>query len=102
VIARIWRGETRAADADTYLEYIRQTGVADYRATPGNRDVVVLHRVNGDRAEFLILTLWESRDAIVAFAGADIDRARYYPEDQKYLLSFPEKVEHYEVADEPK
>ncbi len=101
MIARMWRGETRAADADDYLEYLHRTGVADYRATPGNRDVIVLHRVRGDRAEFLLVTLWDSRDAIAAFAGPDIDKARYYPGDQQYLLSFPEKVEHWEVAEQP-
>lgn len=101
MIARLWRGETRAADADAYLDYLRRTGVADYRATPGNLDVIVLHRVVGDRAEFLLVTLWESREAIAAFAGQDIDMARYYDEDQRYLLSFPERVEHWEVADRP-
>lgn len=100
MIARMWRGETRAADAEEYLDYLRRTGVADYRATPGNRDVIVLHRVLGDRAEFLLVTLWDSRDAIAAFAGPDIDKARYYPADQQYLLSFPEKVEHWEVAEQ--
>jgi heme-degrading monooxygenase HmoA len=102
VIARIWRGETRAADADEYMEVLRRTGVPDYRATPGNRDVIVLRRVRGDRAEFLLITLWDSRDAIAAFAGPDIDVARYYPEDQQYLLEFAEQVEHWElVAREP-
>jgi heme-degrading monooxygenase HmoA len=101
MIARVWRGETRAADHDAYLDYLRRTGVADYKATPGNLDVIVLHRVTGDRAEFLLVTLWESREAIAAFAGPDIDAARYYDEDQRYLLSFPERVEHWEVADRP-
>lgn len=98
MIARIWRGETKAADADTYLEVLRRTGVPDYRATPGNRDVLVLRRVRGDRAEFLIITLWESRAAIAAFAGPDIDAARYYPEDDQYLLEFADEVEHWELA----
>jgi len=98
VIARIWRGETRAADADAYMEILNRTGVADYRATPGNREVIVLRRVRGDRAEFLLITLWDSREAIAAFAGDDIDAARYYPEDEKYLVSAPEQVEHWELA----
>jgi len=99
-IARIWRGETRAADADAYLEVLRRTGVADYRAVEGNRGVLVLRRLQGDRAEFLLLTLWDSREAIARFAGDDIDRARYYPEDQQYLLGFAPTVEHYAVETE--
>jgi len=98
VIARFWRGETRAADADEYLEVLRRTGVADYQGTPGNRDVLILRRLRGDVAEFLIVTLWDSRDAIAAFAGSDIETARYYPEDEKYLLRFEEKVEHWDVV----
>jgi heme-degrading monooxygenase HmoA len=100
VIARIWRGETRAQDADAYLEVLRRTGVPDYRGTPGNRDVVVLRRVSGERAEFLILTLWDSLEAVRGFVGpdADVDTARYYAEDRGFLLDFPDKAEHWELA----
>jgi heme-degrading monooxygenase HmoA len=97
MIARIWRGETRAADADAYLEVLRRTGVNDYRSTPGNREVLLLRRTRGDVAEFLILTLWESREAIAAFAGPEIETARYYPEDEQFLLRFAEEVEHWDV-----
>jgi heme-degrading monooxygenase HmoA len=98
VIARIWRGETLAEKADAYLEVLHRTGVPDYRATPGNRAVFVFRRKLGDRCEFLLLTLWDSRDAIAAFSGPDIEVARYYPEDQEYLLGFPETVEHWELT----
>jgi len=53
----------------------------------------------GDRAEFVFVSLWESMDAIRAFAGPDLERARYYSEDEAYLVSLPEYVEHYEVVD---
>lgn len=43
----------------------------------------VLRRMDGDTAHFLTLSFWESRDAIVAFAGADIEVAKYYAEDEK-------------------
>jgi heme-degrading monooxygenase HmoA len=79
---------------------LRRTGVADYRAVDGNRGVFVLRRVLGDRAEFLLLTLWDSREAIARFAGDDIARARYYPEDQQYLLAFAPTVDHYIVVAE--
>jgi len=93
--ARIWRGETRAADADAYLDVLRRTGVADYRSVDGNRGVFVLRRTRGDRAEFLLLTLWESREAIARFAGDDIDKAKYYEEDEMYLLGFAPTVDHF-------
>jgi heme-degrading monooxygenase HmoA len=98
MIARTWAGATRAADADAYLDYLHATGLAAYRATPGNRGVLALRRVEGDRAEFLLLTLWDSEDAIRRFAGADIGRAVFYPEDERFLVARDEHVNHYEVA----
>jgi heme-degrading monooxygenase HmoA len=97
MIARMWHGRTRAADADAYLEYLHKTGIPDYRGTPGNRGAWVLRRVEDEVAHFVTLTFWESREAIRAFAGQDINLARYYPEDKKYLLEFEPAVTHYEV-----
>lgn len=97
MIARIWHGVTPRAKAEEYAEYLHKTGVTDYQATEGNQSVHVLRRVEGEQAHFLILTLWNSMEAIKKFAGEDVDKARYYPEDQDYLLEFEEKVTHYEV-----
>lgn len=98
MIARSWAGATRASDADAYLEYLHATGFAEYRATPGNRGVLALRRLAGERAEFLLLTLWESEEAIRRFAGDDIERAVFYPEDERYLIARDERVRHYEVV----
>ena len=98
MIARTWRGATRAADADRYLEYLEATGLPGYRGTPGNRGVLALRRIVGDRAEFLLVSLWESEEAIRRFAGADPDRAVFYPEDDRFLVARDERVRHYQVA----
>ncbi len=98
MIARTWAGATRAADADAYLGYLHATGLAAYQATPGNRGVLALRRIAGDRAEFLLLTLWDSVEAIQQFAGNDIDRAVFYPEDDRFLVARDERVNHYEVV----
>jgi heme-degrading monooxygenase HmoA len=97
MIARMWHGRTKAADADKYLEYLNQSGIPDYRRTPGNLGAWVFRRIEGDVAHFITLTFWESREAIRAFAGDNIELARYYPEDKKYLLEFEPGVVHYEV-----
>jgi heme-degrading monooxygenase HmoA len=83
---------------DAYLDYLNRTGVPDYRATPGNRGVQVLRRTEGGRTHFLLVSLWESWDAIRAFAGDDVERARYYPVDEEFLLELEPRVTHYEVA----
>jgi len=50
---------------------------------------------------FPLLTLWDSLESIKAFAGADVERARYYPEDEAYLLELEPTVTHYEVLVSP-
>jgi heme-degrading monooxygenase HmoA len=101
MIARIWHGATPSSKCDRYLEYLNDTGIPDYRATEGNQGVYVLRRIEGDRAHFLLLSFWESLDAIQRFAGPDFEKARYYPEDEEFLLELEPKVSHYEVAVEP-
>jgi heme-degrading monooxygenase HmoA len=90
-----------ATRADEYLAYLERTGLPDYRATPGNRGVWVLRRIEGDRAHFLLMSLWDSMDSIRAFAGDDVERARYYPEDRGFLLELEPHVTHYEVRERP-
>lgn len=98
MIARTWHGIVPREQAAAYHAYLLRTGVPDYQATPGNRGVYVLQRLEGAHAHFLLLTLWESEEAIRAFAGDDITRARYYPEDAAFLLEMEPTVTHYEVV----
>lgn len=99
MIARIWRGITSAASADDYLDYLKLTGLKEYRETAGNRGVLVLRRVHGEHCEFVLLSLWESMDAVRAFAGENADVAKYYPKDAAYLLELEPHVRHYEIAE---
>jgi heme-degrading monooxygenase HmoA len=102
MIARIWRGVTREADKDTYFDYLEKTGLQDYAAIPGNQGVWVLRRVGQGKAEFTLISLWDSWQAIQAFAGADYETAVYYPEDKKFLLEMVPRVEHHEVLSAPR
>ena len=97
MIARLWHGVTRSEKADEYFDYLNKTGVADYQATEGNLGVQILRRIEDDQVHFLIITLWESVEAVKKFAGDDYEKARYYPEDRDFLLEFEENVIHYEV-----
>jgi heme-degrading monooxygenase HmoA len=97
VIARTWRGWTRARDAAEYERYLLATGFAEYRATPGNKGVYLTRRDRGDRAEFFLISLWESWDAVRTFAGDDPEQAVFYPEDDRFLVGRETTVDHYEV-----
>ena len=101
MIARTWHGAVPAEKADSYLRYLERTGIPDSKGTPGNRGVYVLTRREGSVAHFLFVSLWESTDAIRVFAGDDLEKARYYPEDADYLLELEPTVTHYEVAASP-
>ena len=98
MLARLWHGRVPSAKADAYDAYLNRTGIPDYVATHGNRGAWVLRRTDGDVTHFLLITLWESEAAIEAFAGLPIDRARYYPEDDDFLLEREPNVTHYDVT----
>ncbi len=97
-ILRVWRGATQAADAESYVGYMSRTGYSSLRQTPGNQGVLGLVRVEGDRAEHLVMSLWDSEASIRRFAGDSIRRAVFYPEDDRYLIDKDEHVDHYEVV----
>jgi heme-degrading monooxygenase HmoA len=100
MVARMWRGLTPASKATKYMQYMTDTGVKDCLATKGNRGVLVLQRVTPeDSAEFLFFSFWESLDSIRSFAGDNIEKAVYYPEDKGYLLALEPGVVHYEVSE---
>jgi antibiotic biosynthesis monooxygenase (ABM) superfamily enzyme len=97
VIARVWHGATRAEDADEYAAYLEQTGMQSARSLPGSRGTLVLRRAEGDRATFETILLFDSLDDIRSFAGDDIERAVFFPEDDRYLVERELGVSHYEV-----
>jgi heme-degrading monooxygenase HmoA len=96
-IGRIWRGRTLASKADEYQKYLESNGIPRVRATPGNLGVTVLRRPDGDKTEFLVLSVWESVDAIKKFAGEDYQKAVLLPRDREYLTEVEPNVFHYEV-----
>ena len=97
VIARIWKGAVRSADADEYADYIAETGLDEYRRMPGNQGAWLLRRDVGDRTEFVTFSLWELLDAVKGFAGDDYEAAVYYPEDERFLVERDDSCAHYEV-----
>ena len=99
MIARTWRGWVRTEDRAAYIDYIERTGMAEYRGTPGNRGAWMFARDGeGGRTEIVTLSFWESREAIRGFAGDDIERAVFYPEDDQFLVDRETTVMHYEVV----
>ena len=98
-VLREWRAEIKRALKDEYVEYVKATGLAAYQRTPGNLGASVAVRdLDSERSEIVTLSWWSDTEAIKAFAGADYGRSRYFPEDDRFLLTHPEHVHHYEAT----
>lgn len=98
MIVRTWRGQAKAANADAYQRFVTTKVFAHLPAIPGHRGAALLRRPIGDEVEFIAHTLWESLDAIKAFAGADPTRAVIEPEARALLSTFDTEAKHYELA----
>lgn len=97
-VVRMWHGRVPTSKADAYRKFTNGRAIPDYQSVPGNLSVHVLERREGDVTHFITLTFWENLDAIRAFAGEDVEKAKYYPEDADFLLEYEPRVMHYEVV----
>ncbi len=97
MIARVWRGATLAEDAEAYADYLERSGMQAARELPGARGTLVLRRVGGGRAEFVTVLLFDSLEHVRAFAGDELERARFFPEDDRYLVERDLAVHHYDA-----
>ena len=86
MILRTWHGRTRLEDAAAYETFMRTRAAPDYGSVPGLVRAIFTRRDEGGEAHFLLVTLWRDMEAVKRFAGADPARAKYYPEDDRYLL----------------
>ncbi|MCE4603460.1 MAG: antibiotic biosynthesis monooxygenase [Aeropyrum sp.] len=91
---RIWHGITRRSVADEYERFLVERASPDYKSVPGLRKVFFSRRDEGDVTHFLLITVWDSMEAMERFTGGDPWKAKYYPEDDYYLL---EKEEHVQI-----
>ena len=99
MIARLWHGQAATAvNADAYFRHATGTVFPSLKDLAGHRGAWLLRRDVEGRTEFLAVTLWESRKAIEAFAGRDIDKANVEPEARAMLADFDDFASHYDVA----
>jgi len=97
LVARVWHGRTAASKADEYARYLDENGVKKILAIEGNRGCQMFRRIDGDVAEFFVISYWESREAIKKFAGDDIEKTHNLPRDPEYLLELEPHVRHFDV-----
>jgi hypothetical protein len=98
MIVRLWHGRVAATKAQANREFLTRRATPDYRSVEGNISVCILERQEGEVVHFITMRSWTSLEAIKGFAGDDAEVAKYYPEDQDFLLEFEPTVVHYEVV----
>ena len=96
-VAREWKGRVAPARAEEYYRYLSE-GVTKIRSVPGNLGVQVMRRDEGGAVEYTVISYWESRNAIEAYAGRDIEKPHHLPRDREFLLELPTRVLHYDVT----
>ena len=99
VISRHWRGLARASQAETYIRHLRTETFPALRKLPGFVSASILSRRLGAGVEFLIVTQWESLDAIAGFAGADPEAAVVPAEVAGMMIDYDRRVRHFEVIE---
>jgi heme-degrading monooxygenase HmoA len=98
MIVRIWHGRTPRARADDYAEFLAERAIPDHRDAFGNLEVIVLRRDEKDVSHFVTVSRWESEEAVLDWAGGDLVKTKYYPQDKEFLLELEPEVQHFTVV----
>jgi len=99
MIARHWRGLAKAARADDYVAHLRAQTLPRLRELPGFAGAEILRRETARGTEFVVITRWESLEAIAAFAGSDTDSAVVPALAQAMMVEHDDRARHYTVID---
>ena len=99
VISRQWRGLAHPDQAKSYVKHLRTKTFPALRKLPGFVSASILSRRLGNGIEFLIITDWESLDAIARFAGADLEAAVVPAEAAAMMIEYDQRVRHFVVIE---
>jgi heme-degrading monooxygenase HmoA len=99
VISRQWRGLARFESERDYQEHLRSDTFPAIRAIEGFVDVTILKRPVANGVEFLIVTRWQTMDAIAKFAGDDLEVAVVPRNVREMMLEYDATVRHYEIVE---
>ena len=96
-IMRLWHGEVAIENADEYEKFMIEKAAPDYASVDGLLKLYFQRRNENEMAHFLLVTIWDSLDSIEKFAGAEPNLAKYYPEDDDFLLEKEKYTSMYDV-----
>jgi heme-degrading monooxygenase HmoA len=99
VISRQWRGLAQPDQAQNYVKHLRTETFPALRKLPGFVSASILSRPLGNGIEFLIVTQWDSLDAIARFAGPDLEAAVVPAKPAAMMIEYDRRVRHFEVIE---
>ncbi len=76
---------------------MKERAAPDYGSVAGLENLFFTRRNDADVSHFLLITVWDSIDSVKKFAGENPEIAKYYPEDDGYLLEKEEYSQNYQV-----
>jgi heme-degrading monooxygenase HmoA/uncharacterized protein YciI len=97
-IVRIWKARATPEKSEEYIDHAARKVFPALQAIEGHRGACLLRRVAAGAVEIVVLTLWESMEAVRRFAGAEPEKAVVEPEARIVLSDFDESVTHFEVV----
>ena len=97
MVARVWHGRTPADKTDEYRQYLFEAGVKKIATLPGNRGVQMMVSDTADRGEFMVISYWDSIDAIKGYAGSDYTKVHDLPRDRDFLIDKESLVRHFSL-----
>ena len=101
MIGRMWRGWADEAGAAAYEAHFREEVQEALAAVPGCHGGYLLRHDSSDGVEFVTLTLFDSLDAVRAFAGDGYEQAVVAPAAQAALRDYEHTVRHYKIVAGP-
>ncbi len=102
MILRAWRGYATLEKAAAYPAHLMASVRPKLERLSGFRGLYLLRRALAEEVEYQVFTLWESMDAVRAFAGDHPERAVVEPEAVAVLARFDSEVRHYDVVAAPR
>ena len=93
----LWHGEVAIDQADEYEQFMIDRAAPDYASVDGLLKLYFQRRDEDDIAHFLLVTIWDSLESIKKFAGARPELAKYYPEDDNFLLEKEKYTSMYDI-----
>jgi heme-degrading monooxygenase HmoA len=97
MVARHWRGWTEIKDADAYEKLLKDKVLPGLKNVEGYIGGYILRSDGPQEAEFVVVNLFDSLDAVKQFAGSDYSVAVFEPEARKLLCKVEPIARHYEV-----